>query len=215
MKSILYKRTIPQLKIRLYFPRGANPQMDSETFKALKEKDIIEAALYLYDRPVSFPELAELIQKEEGVVERLIEKIRDEHLDQKTAYSIVDLEEGLVQLKLRDEVAAHLHWPFIQRSEVPRHLLKVLSLIAFKEYVLNEQVTPSKLQKIIGKRVKEDLEELKAMQLITITPKGKRNIINVTEDFLNLFKLPTDPEKTKLAIQMGLKDYALRELQFE
>lgn len=206
---------IPQLKIRIIFSQGANLHMDNEAFKALKEKDIIEAALYLYDRPVSFLELAELIQKEEGVVERLIEKIRDEHLDQKTAYSIVDLEEGVVQLKLREEVAPHLHWPFIQRSEVPRHLLKVLSLTAFKEYVLQEQVTPSKLQKVIGTRVKEDLEELKTMQLVTITPKGKRNIINVTEDFLDLFKLPNEPEKTKMAIQTGLKHYALRELQFE
>ncbi|UCE13216.1 MAG: SMC-Scp complex subunit ScpB [Candidatus Heimdallarchaeota archaeon] len=183
--------------------------------KALKEKNVIEAALYLYDRPMSFGELAELVQKSEGVVERLIEKIRDEHLDQNTAYSIVDVEEGLVQLRLREEVAAQLHWPFIQRSEVPRHLLKVLSLASFKEYVLEEQVTPSKLQKILGKRVKEDLEELKAMNLINITPKGKKNIINVTEDFLQLFKLPMEFEKIKIAIQTGLREYALRELQYE
>ena len=183
--------------------------------KALKEKNVIEAALYLYDRPMSFTELAELIQKGEGEVERLIEKIRDDHLDQKRAYSIINTEENVVQLKLREEVAAHLHWPFIQRSEVPRHLLKVLSLTAFKEYVLEEKVTPSKLQRILGKRVREDLEELKVMNLITITPKGKRNIINVTEDFLNLFKLPLEPEKTKMAIRTGLREYALRELQFE
>ena len=182
---------------------------------ALKEKHVIEAALYLYDRPMSFAELAELIQKDEGEVERLIEKIRDDHIDQKRAYSIVDIEKGVVQLRLREEVAAHLHWPFIQRSEVPRHLLKVLSLTAFKEYVLEEQVTPSKLQRILGKRVKEDLEELKAMNLITITPKGKRNIIQVTEDFLQLFKLPLEPERTRVAIRKGLKEYALRELQFE
>ena len=191
---------------------GLNLIMD---IKALKEKDVIEAALYLYDRPMSFTELAELIQKDEGEVERLLEKIRDDHIDQKRAYSIVNTEDNVVHLKLRDEVAAHLHWPFIKRSEVPRHLLKVLSLTAFKEYVLEEKVTPSKLQRILGKRVKEDLEELKAMNLITITPKGKRNIINVTEDFLTLFKLPLEPEKAKIAIRTGLKEYALRELQFE
>ncbi len=183
--------------------------------EALKEKDVLEAALYLYDRPVSFSELSELIQKDEGEVERLIEKIIDNHIDQKTAYSVVYTEKQVVQLKLREEVAAHLHWPFIQRSEVPRHLLKVLSLTAFKEYVLEEQVTPSKLQKILGKRVKDDLEELKAMNLITIIPKGKRNIINVTEDFLQLFKLPLDHERTKIAIKKGLKEYALRQLQFD
>ena len=183
--------------------------------KTLKEKHVIEAALYLYDRPMRFTELAELIQKSEGEVERLIEKIRDNHMDQKRSYTIVDIDEGIVQLRLREEVAAHLHWPFIQRSEVPRHLLKVLSLTAFKEYVLDEQVTPSKLQRILGKRVKDDLQELKAMNLITITPKGKRNVINVTEDFLQLFKLPLESEKTRMAIRMGLKDYALHELQFE
>ncbi|MFX0015733.1 MAG: SMC-Scp complex subunit ScpB [Promethearchaeota archaeon] len=183
--------------------------------KALKEKNVIEAALYLFDRPMSYTELAELIQKDEGEVERLIEKIIDVHLDQKTAYTIFRTDDHTVQLRLREEVAAHLHWPFIKRSEVPRHLLKVLSLVAFKEYVLEEQVTPSKLQKILGTRAKDDLEELKAMNLITITPKGKRNVINVTEDFLHLFKLPVESERTKIAIRKGLKDYALRQLQYE
>lgn len=183
--------------------------------KTLKEKDIIEATLFLYDRPISFTELGELIQKDEGVVEKFIEKLRDEHLDQKNTYSIVEVEKDIVQLKLRDEVAAHLHWPFIKRSEVPRHLLKVLSMIAFKEYVLNEQVTPSKIQRLFGKRAKDDLEELKTMNLITITPKGKKNNINVTEDFLNLFKIPLDPEEAKKTIQTGLRDYALRQLQFD
>jgi chromosome segregation and condensation protein ScpB len=183
--------------------------------KALKEKDIIEATLFIYDRPVSYSELGELIQKDEGIVEKFIEQLRDEHLDQKNAYSIVEVEKETVQLKLRDEVAAHLHWPFIKRSEVPRHLLKVLSIVAFKEYVLNEQVTPSKLQRLFGKRVKDDLEELKTMNLITITPKGKKNVINVTEDFLYLFKIPIDPEESKKAIQAGLRNYALQQLQFD
>lgn len=183
--------------------------------KALKEKDIIEATLFLYDRPISFSELGELIQKDEGVVEKLVEQLRDEHLDRKNAYSIVEVEKEIVQLKLRDDVAAHLHWPFIKRSEVPRHLLKVLSIIAFKEYVLNEQVTPSKIQRLFGKRAKDDLEELRTMNLITITPKGKKNLINVTDDFLNLFKIPLDPEEAKKAIQTGLRDYALRQLQFD
>ncbi len=165
--------------------------------KALKEKDIIEATLFLYDRPISFTELGELIQKDEGVVEKLIEQLRDEHLDRKNAYSIVEVEKEIIQLKIRDDVAAHLHWPFIKRSEVPRHLLKVLSIVAFKEYVLNEQVTPSKIQRLFGKRAKDDLEELRTMNLITITPKGKKNLINVTDDFLNLFKIPLDPEEAK------------------
>ncbi|MHA2224761.1 MAG: SMC-Scp complex subunit ScpB [Candidatus Hodarchaeales archaeon] len=181
----------------------------------MKEKNIIEAALYFYDRPISYRELAELIQRDEGDVERFIERIRDEYIDQKTAYSIFETEKGTVQLKLREEVAAHLHWPFIQRSEVPRHLLKVLSLTAFKEYVLGEQVTPSKLIRILGKRVKEDLEELKSMSMITITPKGNKNIINVSEEFLHLFKLPLDRDQTKKSIQLGLRNYALRELQYE
>jgi chromosome segregation and condensation protein ScpB len=183
--------------------------------KALKEKDIIEATLYLLDRPVSFNELAELIQKDEDSVEKFVEKLRDEYIDQKTAFTIVDIEKGLIQLKLRDEVAAQLQWPFIKRSEVPRHLLKVLSLIAFKEYVLGEQITPSKLQRILGKKVIDDLNELNAMSLISITPKGKKKVINVTEEFLNLFKLPLEPEKTKTAIQMGLREYALQQLQFD
>jgi chromosome segregation and condensation protein ScpB len=183
--------------------------------KSIKEKDVIEAALYLYDRPISFHELAELIQKDETQVEKYIEKLRDEHLDQKTAYTIVDTEKNVVQLKLREEVAVRLHYPFIKRSEVPRHLLKVLSIIAFKEYVLNEEVTPSKLQKIFGRRVKDDIKELNSMSLIMITPKGKKSIINVTEEFLSLFKFSLEPEKIKTEIQTGLKDYALKQLDFD
>ncbi|NHJ00888.1 MAG: hypothetical protein EAX86_02045 [Candidatus Heimdallarchaeota archaeon] len=182
---------------------------------ALKEKEIIEAALYLFDRPCSLSELSTLIQKDEADVEKYIEEIRDSHMDQKKAYSIFEVDKGKFQLKLREEVTTRLHWPFIKRSEVPRHLLKVLSLLAFKEYVLNEQVTPSKLQKIFGKRAVDDIEELQAMNLVTFTPKGNKRILNVTEDFLALFKLPKDPNQIKKAIQGGLREYALGQLQFE
>ncbi|MHA1215663.1 MAG: SMC-Scp complex subunit ScpB [Candidatus Hodarchaeales archaeon] len=189
--------------------------MSVDLVKSLKEKNIIEAALYLYDRPMSLEELAELVQVDENKVETFIEELRDSHIDSKAAYYIAEIEKGVFQLKLREEVAARLHWPFIKRSEVPRHLLKVLSLIAFKEYVLQEEVTPNKLQKIFGKQVKDDIDELSTMSLINITPKGNKKVLTVTEEFLHLFKLPIDPEKTKLAIQMGLREYALRQLQYD
>ncbi|WP_455141587.1 SMC-Scp complex subunit ScpB [Candidatus Hodarchaeum mangrovi] len=189
--------------------------MSNTLLNSLKERDIIEAALYLFDRPMTYTELAELIQSDEDNVEKLIEEIRDDHLDQKTAYTIFDVEKGVVHLKLREEVAARLHWPFIKRSEVPRELLKVLSLIAFKEYVLKEEVTPGKIIKILGKQAKDDIDSLSTMSLINITPRGNKNLITITEEFLNLFKLPLESEKTKMAIQMGLKEYALRQLQFD
>jgi len=189
--------------------------MSNSLLNSLKERDIIEAALFLFDRPMTYTELAELIQSDEDNVEKLIEEIRDDHLDQKTAYTVFDVEKNVVQLKLREEVAAKLQWPFIKRSEVPRELLKVLSLIAFKEYVLKEEVTPNKILKILGKQAKDDIDSLSAMSLINITPKGNKNLVTVTEEFLNLFKLPFEPEKTKMAIQMGLKEYALRQLQFD
>ena len=51
------------------------------------------------------------------------------------------------------------------------------------------------------------------MALINIIFKGKKREINVTEEFLTLFKLPNDPDQIKTAIQMGLRNYALRQLQ--
>ena len=181
--------------------------------ESLNEKDIIEAALFLFDRPLTHQELSEIVQKNEKEIERYIEELRDEHIDLRTAYHIVDVENNAVQLKLRDEIAVHLHWPFIKRSEVPRHLLKILSLIAFKEYVIGEKTSPSKLQRLFGKEVLEAIDELQAMALINVVLKGKKREINVTEEFLTLFKLPNDPDQIKTAIQMGLRSYALRQLQ--
>jgi chromosome segregation and condensation protein ScpB len=180
---------------------------------SLNEKDIIEAALFLFDRPVTYQELSDILQIDENKIEKYIEELRDEHLDQKTAYQIFDIEENTVQLKLRDEVAIHLHWPFIKRSEVPRHLLRVLSLIAFKEYVLDEKVSPSRLQRIFGKQVSQDVADLQTMQLIKVVQKGNKREITVTEEFLTLFKLPQDPNQVKIAIQRGLREYAMRQLQ--
>jgi chromosome segregation and condensation protein ScpB len=181
--------------------------------QSLNEMDIIEAALFLFDRPVTYQELSEIVQKSENKIERYIEDIRDEHLDKNTAYHIVNIEDNVVQLKIRDEIAPHLHWPFIKRSDVPRHLLKILSLIAFKEFVLEEIVSPSKLIRIFGKSVSQDIDELQTMSLINVTPKGNKREITVTEDFLTLFKLPHEPKEIKIAIQRGLKDYAMSQLQ--
>ena len=69
--------------------------------KSLNEKDILEAALYLYDRPVTYEELSEIIQKTENEIERYIEEIRDEHLDKNTAYHIVNLEEKVVKFGMK------------------------------------------------------------------------------------------------------------------
>ena len=180
---------------------------------SLNEKDIIEAALFLFDRPITFQELSEITQTSENEIEKYIEEIRDEHLDQNTAYFIADVENQMIHLKLREELTLHLHWPFIKRSEVPRHLLKVLSLIAFKEYVLLETVSPSKLIRIFGKTVSQDIDELQTMNLINVANKGNKKEITVSEDFLTLFKLPQEPEKIKAAIKMGLRGYALSQLQ--
>ena len=185
-------------------------KMDIES---LNEKDVIEAALFLFDRPVKLSELSEIVQKTENDIEQYIEELRDEHLDLNTPYHIINVEDEEYQLKLKDEIAVHLHWPFIKRSEVPRHLLKVLSLIAFKDYVLGERTTPRKLQRLFGKQVLQDLDELQAMALINIDVQGKKREIKVTEEFLNLFKLSNDPNQIKVAIQMGLRNYALRQLQ--
>ena len=57
------------------------------------------------------------------------------------------------------------------------------------------------------------IDELQTMSLINVTPKGNRREITVTENFLNLFKLPHEPDKIKIAIQRGLKDYAMSQLQ--
>ncbi|MHA2053891.1 MAG: SMC-Scp complex subunit ScpB [Candidatus Hodarchaeales archaeon] len=182
---------------------------------SLNKKDIIEAALFLFDRPVTHSELAEIIQTDESNIERFIEELRDEYLDQNTAYQIFDGENNTFHLKLRDEVAYHLHWPFIKRSEVPRHLMKVLSLIAFKQYVLEEVVTPSKIQRIFGKNSIFDINELQTMSLIQITQKGSKREIAVTEEFLNLFKLPDKSKDIKVAIQRGLREYAMSQLQMD
>lgn len=182
---------------------------------SLNEKDIIEAALFLFDRPLTYNELAEIIQTDESNVEKYIEELRDEYIDQNTSYQIFDSENNTIHLKLRDEVALHLHWPFIKRSEVPRHLMKVLSLIAFKQYVLEEVVTPSKIQRIFGKNSINEINELQTMALLQLTQKGNKREITVTENFLNLFKLPEEPKEIRIAIQRGLRDYAMNQLQMD
>ncbi len=182
---------------------------------SLNEKDIIEAALFLFDRPLTYNELAEIIQTDESSIERYIEELRDEYIDQNTAYQIFDGENNTFHLKLRDEIAYHLHWPFIKRSEVPRHLLKVLSLIAFKQYVLEEVVTPSKIQKVFGKNSILNINDLQTMSLVQITQKGNKREISVTEEFLKLFKLPDKPKNIKVAIQRGLREYAMSQLQMD
>jgi chromosome segregation and condensation protein ScpB len=90
-----------------------------------------------------------------------------------------------------------------------------LSLIAFKQYVLEEVVTPSKIQRIFGKNSIFDINELQTMSLIQITQKGSKREIAVTEEFLNLFKLPDKSKDIKVAIQRGLREYAMSQLQMD
>ena len=86
-------------------------------------------------------------------------------------------------------------------------------MIAFKQYVLNKEITPTGLKNAIGGDQQEKVKELSDLGLVTITKKGNRNNLTVSDKFLELFKLPKDPLNVKKELQKGLKDYAIRQLQ--
>ncbi|MFH1106047.1 MAG: SMC-Scp complex subunit ScpB [Candidatus Aenigmatarchaeota archaeon] len=160
-----------------------------------KQKNLLEAALFMSHNPLSNEHLAEILKATPGEIPGMIEKLRDEYTTR--GIEILQSPAGWmmhVKTELIEKVA-HLS-PY---SDLPDGMLKSLALIVYKH-----PTTQSYLVKAQGNKVYNYIKKLEERGLIKTQKKGRTKEIFVTQDFENYFGATLGDIKRKVEEQVEL-----------
>ncbi len=187
-------------------------QAEKRTEEDLIHKiNMIEAILYIAERPVKRIELAEHLNISENEVTHLVEQLRARYEERDAPYLLQYDSKGYF-LKLQPDIQRVLKLS-VEREELPRDLIQVLAYIIFQQYVNNKTVTLTDLKKVFGSRTKKKLQDLEKLELLQLESEGKKLIPHITKKTLELLNLPNEPEDIKAFLESGLKSYIYKMLQ--
>lgn len=149
---------------------------------------MLEAALFLADRPLSVRELAKLLGPDSARHTRdlLSELQNDLGPNAHGIELIINEEKALLRVKHGYvDAVAHL----ARHQDIPRPILRSLAMIAY-----NHPMTQSDLVKARGNKAYKHVRELVDRDLIRADEQGRTLLLHVTDNFLQYFDLSNAEE---------------------
>jgi segregation and condensation protein B len=152
-------------------------------------KSIIEAVLFVADRPLSSEQLAMLIEMDSDDIELLIHELQKDYDDTKRSFQIMEIANGF-QICTRSEYASWIKKFYTTEisSRLSMSALEALAIIAYKQ-----PVTRAEVEEIRGVISDSVIRTLLERNLINITGRkdapGRPLIYGTTPDFLIHFGL--------------------------
>ena len=181
-------------------------------------KSIIEAVLFVADRPLSSNQLAILIEMDSDDIELLIHELQKEYDDTKRSFQIMEIANGF-QICTRSEYALWIKKFYTTEisSRLSMSALEALAIIAYKQ-----PVTRAGVEEVRGVISDSVIRTLLERNLINITGRkdapGRPLIYGTTSDFLihfglkDLNELPSIDEIEKmLGTPKDLRSLFIRE----
>lgn len=159
--------------------------MNEENFQEIKHK--VEAVLFSYGDWITIPEIMEALSVDSEILiknalEELLKKFEINHS------FLVEEEDGKWRMALKDEYD-EVVTALISGTEIPRNVLKVLSVIAYEQ-----PVTKTRLGEILGRYVKQEVDYLHKAKFLTYEKHGIGKYFRVTKKFYDYFKIEEDDE---------------------
>jgi len=169
-----------------------------ERFTLSRELDkiLIEAMLFASEDPVPEETLLKLTGKEKTYLLELISELSREYEDR--AMEIVEVSSGKYVMRLKGWVAEEIK-PFLkEKYRLPRGMLRVLALIAYKEGVTKKEVASR-----LGKESYKYIKRLEEMGLISSEPLGRTSALHLTERVKEYFGLSPQELKEMIKRELG------------
>ena len=156
--------------------------MSQEDFSKIKSE--VEAVLFSYGDWIAKKDIKETLQIDsqlllDNALKELKEKFKEGY-----AFHIEEHEDGLHwKMALREEYS-DLVSDVVTGTEIPKQVLKVLSVIAYEQ-----PVTKTRLSEILGKSVKQEISYLYRNKFLSYEKHGIGKYYKVTKKFYDYFKL--------------------------
>ncbi|HNR24561.1 MAG TPA: SMC-Scp complex subunit ScpB [Candidatus Bipolaricaulis anaerobius] len=146
----------------------------------MEAKALVEAALFVADRPLSLARLAEALRLSEEAVGRLIQTLADEYAAPDRGMELGHEGGGYV-LRVKGELASIVR-PFAPHQDIPEQTLRTLAVIAYHAPVLQSQVV-----KMRGQRAYGHIGDLIARGFVEARDQGPTKLLTVTPTLLSYF----------------------------
>jgi len=147
----------------------------------MKERAIVEAALYSAGRPLSVAELARATRLDEARVKEHLRALARDYVKRESALEVAPIgTKWTMQIRSEYTERARTFAP----PEIERDLLKTAALIAYHQPILQ-----SDLFDMIGSKVYEHTKALEELGLIGRKPSGRSLALTTTRYFAEFFGL--------------------------
>lgn len=158
---------------------------NENNFDEIKAK--VEAILFSYGDLISATEIMHAINLDsELMINNALKELEEKYKEGFAFY--VSCEDGKWKMSLKEkyeEVVQEL----VSGIEIPKPVLKVLSIIAYEQ-----PVTKTRLAEILGKSAKEQVAYLYKTKFVKYEKRGIGKYYSVTKKFFDYFKLDEDED---------------------
>ncbi|MFP4402435.1 MAG: SMC-Scp complex subunit ScpB [Candidatus Nanoarchaeia archaeon] len=152
----------------------------------------IEALLFSYGDFLSIKELQTTLHEESEMKMKDAMKNVQKKFQEGFSFEVIE-ENNKFKMKIKEEFDT-LASDLIANLEIPQHILKVLSVIAYEQ-----PVSKTRLAEIIGKNVQSEIAYLYRNKFLSYQKVGIGKYYRVTKKFFDYFQLEEDEDFKKTA----------------
>ncbi len=164
----------------------------------MKEKGLVEAALFISSEPLTLDRLSEISGLESRNVRAVIEELRRGYASIGSVIEIREVGSDSYLMQVKDTLSGALIE--LVKPALPDEVLKTLSYIALKQPVLQSDVIKAR-----GEKAYAHIKLLVGKEFINAEPKGRTKLLTTTEKFSSHFGLSSDIIEIKKEIGRLLK----------
>jgi len=154
---------------------------------------LLEAALFTTEEPLSLRDVARKVMIIERQARELIEELKRRYENEESGIMLTDI--GGYKLVVKPQYIS-LVSRLTTHSEMSRGLLRVLSLIAFHEPVMQSDIVKS-----VGNRAYEYIKVLHERGLVRSEKKSRTRILMTTKQFEEYFGVDKEQLKKMIAME--------------
>jgi segregation and condensation protein B len=156
---------------------------------------LLEAALYAREGFLSVREAKKVVgTSSETYLKKLVERLAARLEERKSPFKLIQSGQVL-SLRLRESYLSKLEG-FIPKVRLSKGVLKTLSLLAYKQPILQ-----SELVKARGKRIYDHLRLLEALGFVEVKSYQRTKVLRTTQKFSSYFGLEGDIETIPLQLE--------------
>ena len=170
----------------------------SDKFDDIKTK--VEAILFSYADWITLNEIKETLEIDsEKLVQNSLTELKEKYKSG-FPFDVQEDERGRWRMALKPE-HEDLVSALIAGTEIPKNVLKVLSVIAYEQ-----PVTKTRLSEIIGRYVKPEVDYLYKAKFVNYEKVGIGKYYRVTKKFFDYFKIDNE-EEFKEQVNKSMKTF--------